>query len=93
MEYLTPSLDIKRIFTCLKKIKSRGQKTGPESKNCQAVPNVRLSSSNTYHPENVAYSRSCGERNAKPDYKQVGEEEIPYAFTGPQALLDDFWTT
>ena len=28
---------------------------------------------------------------AKGDHKHVGEKEIPYIFTGPQALLDDFW--
>lgn len=27
----------------------------------------------------------------KGDHKHVGEEQIPYAFTTPQALLDDFW--
>ncbi|MGO9120513.1 MAG: DUF6516 family protein [Desulfomonilaceae bacterium] len=28
---------------------------------------------------------------AKGDHKHVGDEEVPYIFTGPQALLDDFW--
>ena len=27
----------------------------------------------------------------KGDHKHVDEEEIPYVFTTPQALLDDFW--
>jgi hypothetical protein len=27
----------------------------------------------------------------KGDHKHIGEEEIPYLFTTPQALLDDFW--
>ena len=27
----------------------------------------------------------------KGDHKHKGEEEIPYFFTTPQALLDDFW--
>ncbi len=28
---------------------------------------------------------------AKDDHKQVREEEIPYIFTTPQALIQDFW--
>ncbi len=28
---------------------------------------------------------------AKGDHKHVGEEEIPYIFTTPQALIQDFW--
>jgi len=28
---------------------------------------------------------------AKGDHKHVGKEEIPYIFTTPQALLNDFW--
>lgn len=27
----------------------------------------------------------------KGDHKHVGESEIPYVFTTPQALLNDFW--
>lgn len=27
----------------------------------------------------------------KGDHKHIGTEEIPYVFTTPQALLDDFW--
>jgi hypothetical protein len=27
----------------------------------------------------------------KGDHKHEGEKEIPYIFTSPQALLDDFW--
>ncbi len=27
----------------------------------------------------------------KGDHKHLGDEEIPYAFTSPQGLLDDFW--
>jgi hypothetical protein len=27
----------------------------------------------------------------KGDHKHVGEDEFPYTFTSPQALLDDFW--
>ena len=27
----------------------------------------------------------------KGDHKHVGEDQIPYNFTTPQALLDDFW--
>jgi len=27
----------------------------------------------------------------KGDHKHVGREEMPYVFTTPQALLDDFW--
>lgn len=27
----------------------------------------------------------------KGDHKHKGDEEIPYFFTTPQALLDDFW--
>jgi len=27
----------------------------------------------------------------KGDHKHEGEEEIPYSFTTPRALLDDFW--
>lgn len=27
----------------------------------------------------------------KGDHKHIGREEIPYVFTTPQALLDDFW--
>jgi hypothetical protein len=29
--------------------------------------------------------------HGKGDHKHVGKEEIPYIFTTPQALLDDFW--
>ncbi|MHB1361176.1 MAG: toxin-antitoxin system TumE family protein [Thermoleophilia bacterium] len=25
------------------------------------------------------------------DHKHIGEDNIPYTFTTPQALLDDFW--
>lgn len=25
------------------------------------------------------------------DHKHTGEEEVPYAFTTPEALIDDFW--
>ena len=28
----------------------------------------------------------------KGDYKHIGKKEIPYVFTTPQALLDDFWS-
>ena len=28
---------------------------------------------------------------SKGDHKHMGEREIPYAFTSPQALLNDFW--
>ncbi len=28
----------------------------------------------------------------KGDHKHMGEDEIPYVFTTPQALLDDFWS-
>ena len=27
----------------------------------------------------------------KGDHKHIGQKEIPYVFTTPQALLDDFW--
>ena len=27
----------------------------------------------------------------KGDHKHIGDEEIPYGFTSPQTLLDDFW--
>jgi hypothetical protein len=27
----------------------------------------------------------------KGDHKHIGEQEIPYAFTTPQALLNNFW--
>ena len=27
----------------------------------------------------------------KGDHKHIGEDEIPYVFTSPQALLKDFW--
>lgn len=27
----------------------------------------------------------------KGDHKHIGEDEIPYDFTSPKALLDDFW--
>lgn len=27
----------------------------------------------------------------KGDHKHIGVDEIPYAFTTPKALLDDFW--
>ena len=27
----------------------------------------------------------------KGDHKHIGEDEIPYVFTTPQALLNDFW--
>jgi hypothetical protein len=27
----------------------------------------------------------------KGDHKHIGENEIPYVFTTPQALLEDFW--
>jgi len=27
----------------------------------------------------------------KGDHKHIGEDEIPYVFTTPQALLKDFW--
>ena len=27
----------------------------------------------------------------KGDHKHVGEDEIPYLFTSPQTLLNDFW--
>jgi hypothetical protein len=27
----------------------------------------------------------------KGDHKHIGEKEIPYNFTTPQALFDDFW--
>jgi hypothetical protein len=27
----------------------------------------------------------------KGDHKHIGEDEIPYTFTTPQALLDNFW--
>ncbi len=29
--------------------------------------------------------------SGKGDHKHVGKMEIPYAFTTPQALLEDFW--
>lgn len=28
---------------------------------------------------------------AKGDHKHIGGDEIPYRFTSPQTLLDDFW--
>ena len=28
---------------------------------------------------------------SKGDHKHIGDEESPYAFTSPRALLDDFW--
>ena len=28
----------------------------------------------------------------KGDHKHVGENEVPYFFINPQALLDDFWS-
>ena len=27
----------------------------------------------------------------KGDHKHIGDEEFPYSFTTPKALLDDFW--
>ena len=27
----------------------------------------------------------------KGDHKHIGDEELPYLFTTPKALLDDFW--
>jgi Family of unknown function (DUF6516) len=27
----------------------------------------------------------------KGDHKHIGQKEIPYVFTTPQALIDDFW--
>jgi len=27
----------------------------------------------------------------KGDHKHIGEDQIPYTFTTPQTLLDDFW--
>lgn len=27
----------------------------------------------------------------KGDHKHIGQREMPYSFTTPQALLDDFW--
>lgn len=27
----------------------------------------------------------------KGDHKHIGENEIPYVFTSPEALIDDFW--
>ena len=27
----------------------------------------------------------------KGDHKHIGEDEMPYTFTTPQTLLDDFW--
>ena len=35
----------------------------------------------------VRYDNESG----KGDHKHMGEEESPYIFTSPQALLDDFW--
>jgi hypothetical protein len=35
----------------------------------------------------IRYDNESG----KGDHKHVGEEEIPYTFTTPQALLHDFW--
>jgi len=35
----------------------------------------------------VRYDNEAG----KGDHKHLGEEEMPYVFTTPQALLDDFW--
>jgi len=35
----------------------------------------------------IRYDNESG----KGDHKHVGEEEIPYYFTTPQALLNDFW--
>lgn len=29
--------------------------------------------------------------SGKGDHKHEGDEEVPYVFTTPQALLDDFW--
>jgi hypothetical protein len=29
--------------------------------------------------------------HGKGDHKHMGQREIPYVFTTPQALLDDFW--
>lgn len=29
--------------------------------------------------------------SGKGDHKHIGEDEIPYEFTTPQALLEDFW--
>lgn len=29
--------------------------------------------------------------SGKGDHRHLGEQEIPYNFTTPQALLDDFW--
>jgi hypothetical protein len=28
----------------------------------------------------------------KGDHKHIGDEELPYLFTTPKALLDDFWS-
>ena len=40
-------------------------------------------------------SRSCilryDNEAGKGDHKHEGKEQIPYLFTTPQALLDDFW--
>ena len=30
--------------------------------------------------------------SGKGNHKHIGEEEIPYVFTTPETLLDDFWT-
>ncbi len=30
-------------------------------------------------------------KSGKGDHRHVGEKEAPYAFTTPQALLEDFW--
>ena len=35
----------------------------------------------------IRYDNEAG----KGDHKHEGEEEIPYLFTTPQALLNDFW--
>jgi len=29
--------------------------------------------------------------SGKGDHKHIGDEELPYLFTTPKALLDDFW--
>jgi len=30
--------------------------------------------------------------SGKGDYRHVGEEELPYSFTTPRVLLEDFWS-
>ncbi len=35
----------------------------------------------------IRYDNESG----KGDHKHVGEQELPYSFTTPQALLNDFW--